>query len=132
MKKVMYEGSLLAIIHRSENWSEGLDFLTENEHFVQVGTWYYNKGRELDKHKHNFVRRESDLTQECVFMVSGSMRVDFYNDNMEFICSETLLKGDLGIMISGGHGYEILEDRTKVLEVKNGPFLGVEKDKVRF
>ena len=128
----MYQGNLLAIIHRGENWNKGLDFLTENEHFVQVGTWYYDSGKELDKHKHNIVVRESELTQECVFMVSGSMRVDFYNDDMQFICSERLYKGDLGIMISGGHGYEILEDSTKVLEVKNGPFLGVEQDKIKF
>lgn len=128
----MYQGKLLAIIHRDRNWNKGLDFLTEDENFVQVGTWYYDKGKELDKHKHNVVVRESHLTQECVYMVSGSMRVDFYSDNMEFICSEILEKGDLGIMISGGHGYEILEDSTKVLEVKNGPFLGVEKDKIKF
>ena len=25
-------------------------------------------------------------------------------------------------MLSGGHGYEVLEDDTKVLEIKNGPY----------
>ena len=32
----------------------------------------------------------------------------------------------------GGHGYEILEDDTEVIEAKNGPFTDVNTDKVKF
>jgi len=33
------------------------------------------------------------------------------------------------VILRGYHGYEILEDDTRVLEVKNGPFTSVEADK---
>jgi hypothetical protein len=36
------------------------------------------------------------------------------------------------VMLKGGHGYDILENNTQVLEVKNGPFTSVEKDRERF
>jgi len=35
------------------------------------------------------------------------------------------------ILLKGGHGYEILEDGTRVLEVKNGPYPGAEVDRRR-
>ena len=36
------------------------------------------------------------------------------------------------IILSGGHGYEILEDNTQIIEAKNGPFIDVETDKRKF
>ena len=35
------------------------------------------------------------------------------------------------MLLRGGHGYEILEDGTQVLEVKNGPYLGPDVDRRR-
>jgi len=61
--------------------------------------------------------------------MQGSVQVDFYDDDNKVFCSETLKRGDLAIMLSGGHGYEILEDNTKIVECKNGPFVSVGKDK---
>lgn len=40
-------------------------------------------------------------------------------------------KGDLIVLLSGGHGFEILED-TKFFEVKQGPFIGTDNDKEKF
>jgi hypothetical protein len=34
--------------------------------------------------------------------------------------------------MNGGHDYTILEDDTRILEIKNGPFLGREIDKTLF
>jgi len=40
-------------------------------------------------------------------------------------------EGDIIILLRGAHGYEILEDGTQVLEIKNGPYLK-DKDIKRF
>ena len=40
--------------------------------------------------------------------------------------------GDVIILLRGGHGYDILEDGTQVLEIKNGPYVGPDKDRRRF
>ena len=34
-------------------------------------------------------------------------------------------------MLRGAHGYDILENGTQVLEVKNGPYVGAELDRKR-
>jgi hypothetical protein len=129
MRKVEHNGKLRAIVHKQDEWKEGLDFLTPDETFIQAGTWYYHQGKDLRAHYHIPNERVAILTQETVYMVSGSMRIDLYDDENNIFHQEVLKAGDIGIIIEGGHGYHILEDNTRVLEVKNGPFISVEKDK---
>jgi len=129
METIEKNGEVYAIIHRGSDWKDGLDFLTPDETFCQVGTWLYQKGKKLRAHRHICNERPNTLTQECVIVISGSMRVDFYHDDNRVFCSEILQKGDLMIILAGGHGYEILENSTKIIECKNGPFVSVEKDK---
>ena len=52
--------------------------------------------------------------------------------NQDYLDEYELNEGDLAVFVYGGHGYEILEDDTKIIETKNGPFTGVENDKVKF
>ena len=129
----IYEGSkLIAIIKKYEDWKKGLDFVTEDDKFIQVGTWNYDAGKLLDRHEHNLVERKSDITQECVFVVSGSMNVYFYSTEREFLKKIKLNQFDYAVIFAGGHSYKILEDDTKIIETKNGPFPGVELDKTRY
>ena len=129
----IYDGDkLIAIIKKYSDWKIGLDFVTADETFIQVGTWNYDRGKKLDRHEHNTVERKSNITQECVFVVNGSMDVDFYSKERAFLTKVRLEKFDYAVIFSGGHAYEILEDNTQVLETKNGPFPGVEIDKTRF
>jgi hypothetical protein len=125
-------GQLLCMVYKDEDWVEGLNFITDNSLFVQVGSWWYQKGKNLAKHKHNIVPRECNITQEMVFVKSGSMKATIYDQEMVFIEEIILKQGDLAIMAYGGHGYEILEDNTKIIEAKNGPFLSVEVDKIKY
>ena len=125
-------GELLAIIHSSTDWEHGLNFLTSNDLYIQVGTWWYQKGKLLDTHIHNEYERKSSRTQEMVFVVGGAVKAKVYDEELNFVQDVILKAGDLAIFVSGGHGYEILEQDTKVIEAKNGPFLNVEKDKRRF
>jgi hypothetical protein len=56
--------------------------------------------------------------------------VDFYNAERRYLESRILHTGDTIILVSGGHGFEILDD-TEMIEVKQGPYLG-DNDKTRF
>ena len=38
---------LICIIYREGDWKEGLNFVTPNELFIQVGSWWYNKDKQL-------------------------------------------------------------------------------------
>ena len=60
------------------------------------------------------------------------MKVTLFSESQKYLDEFILYEGDLAVFIYGGHGYEILEDNTKIIETKNGPFTGVEKDKIKF
>lgn len=128
-EKIEKDGRLYAIIHRSSEWREGLDFITPPDMVCQVGTWQYQKNKKLKPHRHIPNKRINELTQECVIMISGGIYVGLYDGDNRLFYGTLLSTGDLVIMVEGGHSYEILEDNTKVIECKNGPFISVEKDK---
>lgn len=122
---------ILAIVIRDEVWEEGLNFVSSDEDYQQVGIWGYDKGKKLAPHIHLIVPREVLRTQEVVFVKEGRIRADIYTEKEEFLKSVELVRGDFIVLLNGGHGYEILEDNTRVLEVKNGPYVGANKDRKR-
>ena len=128
--EVIKDGDLtLAIIIRNGDFKEGLNFFSQDEDFVQVGTWNYNQGKVLNAHNHLVFDRQVNRTQEVVIIKSGKLKADFYNEEDQVVKTLELSAGDVFICLNGGHGYEVLADNTQVMEVKNGPYLGVEKDK---
>jgi hypothetical protein len=132
MKKYEFNNELYCIVYRDEDWVKGLNFITSEDCFIQAGSWWYDKGKILDSHTHNEFERKAYRTQETVFVMQGKMKVSLFTESHEFLDEYILNKGDLAVFIYGGHGYEILEDDTKIIETKNGPFTGVENDKVKF
>ncbi len=130
-EKIMNDDLILAIIIRNTDWEEKLNFVSSEGDYQQVGIWGYNKGEKLASHIHLFKPREVLRTQEVVFVKDGRIRADIYSENEDFLKSVELGKGDTIILLNGGHGYEILEDGTKVLEVKNGPYVGADEDRKR-
>lgn len=113
------------------NIKKGLNFYSNDEDFIQVGTWNYEKGQYLTAHNHNIVERKINRTNEVIIVLDGKLKIDIYDENDEKITELEAKKNDLLIMINGGHGYHILKDNTKVIEIKNGPYLGAEKDRRR-
>jgi len=124
-------GERLAVYLPASSWAEGLNFFSEDGDFVQVGTWGYDKGTKLQPHIHNAVRREISRTQEVIFVRNGRIAASVFDEDGNFVEKLELSSGDALILLKGGHGYEILEDSTRVLEVKNGPYPGAEVDRRR-
>ena len=98
---------------------------------LQVGGCGYNKGMIPQHHVHNVVRREVSNTQEVIFVRSGKVAASIFNEDIGLVERLELSAWDTLISLNCGHGYEILEDNTKVLEVKNGPYPGAEVDRRR-
>jgi hypothetical protein len=130
IREIVKNNTRLAILV-SGDWNEGLSFFSDENDFQQAGTWCYNKGKKLLAHKHLKIERKIDVTQEVIFIKNGKIRADIYGLNNELVDNLILEKNDCLILLAGGHGYEVLEDNTQVLEVKNGPYLGAEKDRAR-
>jgi cupin fold WbuC family metalloprotein len=129
MRQIKYKEEIVAVFHKQDEWKEGLDFLTGNENYIQVGTWWYNKDKMLKAHRHKIYPRVINQTQETLFVISGRLRLDFYDENNNVFLQEELSAGDIGVILNIGHGYYILDDNTRILEIKTGPFTSVETDK---
>jgi hypothetical protein len=126
------QGKTLVIHHNANDWKVGLNFITEDDEFIQVGTWWYDNEKKLDRHRHNKIERIANITQECVIIMRGSMEVNVYDCCDQFVGNFRMRSGDFAVFLAGGHEYIIKSDNTKIIETKNGPFLGVEQDKTRF
>jgi len=121
---------LLALVLRKDSFPKGLNFYSDDSQPLQVATWRYEKGKVLKAHAHKKARRVNLYVQELVFVKSGKLRADIYNEKHKKMRSLLLKTGDILITLAGGHGYKVLEEGTEVLEVKNGPYIGLEKDKL--
>ena len=130
IKNIIYNDELYSSIFDLNHISEGLDFLTSDESFIQVGTWKYEKGKILDAHYHNTFERKSFITQEVVLVLEGSIICNLYTKDGNFIATEEINQNQLIIQYQGIHEYEIMKD-SKILEIKNGPYFGPDKDRTR-
>jgi len=110
-------------------WNAGLNFFSDDSDFIQAGIWGYNRGTCLNAHIHNEVVRQVLWTQEVIFVRSGKLEAVIYGISGRIVAKVLMTEGDIIIMLRGGHGYNILEDNTSVLEVKNGPYPGASEDR---
>ena len=127
---VKYNGYILAIIVYSDFNKEGIEFFTPKDFSQQLGYMKRPKGYKIKPHIHNYISRTVNYTQEVLFIKSGKIKVNFYSDKKNFLESIILSKGDIILLASGGHGFEIIEE-AEIIEVKQGPYSG-EIDKTRF
>jgi hypothetical protein len=115
----------------SECWKDGLDFHSNNNEFVQVGTWKYNAGKQLLAHIHNEVERTVNRTHEVLYVRNGKLVAYIFDLDGKLVTDIEMQTGDTLILLECGHGYTILRDDTQVLEVKNGTYLGADIDRRR-
>ena len=121
---------LLSIIVRHNFQKKGIEFFTPPEFSQQLAYMKRPKDYIIPPHIHNPISREVQWTQEVLFVKKGKVRVDFYDENKNYLKSTILETGDIILLAHGGHGFEMLED-TEIIEVKQGPYAG-EMDKIRF
>lgn len=127
------EGEVILARHIPANaaWNGGLSFFSPDGDFQQVGTWGYDAGKVLLAHAHNEVARTVTLTQEVLYVRRGRLRATIHDSYDRTVAELEADAGDILVLLAGGHGYEILEDGTQVLEIKNGPYVGPDFDRRR-
>jgi hypothetical protein len=129
-EEVKYFDKLLALIIRAGYKAEGLHFFTPNDFSQQLAYMNHPAGKKIAPHSHNPVPREVNYTQEVLFIRSGRVKVDFYDDDRKHLEARILESGDVILLVSGGHGFTMLE-QSEIIEVKQGPYVGHE-DKTKF
>lgn len=130
IENITHEGKTLAIIIRHSYAKPGITFCTPDDFSQQLAYMNHPQGKVIQPHVHNIVKREVLYTKEVLVIKSGKVRTDFYTESQDFVTSAVLETGDVILLASGGHGFEMLED-TEMYEIKQGPYAG-ENDKTRF
>jgi len=121
---------LLAVIVSHRFDKPGIHFFTPDDLSQQLAYMHHPAGKVIDPHVHNPVSRNVQYTQEVLFIKRGRLRVDFYDNEQAYIESRILSAGDVILLATGGHGFEVL-DEIEMIEVKQGPYAG-DNDKTRF
>ena len=130
IENITHDGRTFAVLLHTEYHAEGIHFFTPGDFSQQLGYMNRPQGYVIPPHVHNPVAREVHFTKEVLFIKSGKVRVDFYDDDQQYLESRVLYQGDVLLLAFGGHGFEMLEP-TEIIEVKQGPYAG-EADKTRF
>lgn len=130
MKEIKYNDKLLGIIITNDYHKPGISFLTPDDLSQQLAYMEHPSGHEIIPHVHNLVKREVSYTKEVLVIRKGKLRVDFYDDDRNYVESHVLVGGDVLLLASGGHGFKVIDD-LEMFEIKQGPYAG-EQDKTRF
>jgi hypothetical protein len=130
IENILHNDQLMSIIIRSQYYAEDIKFFTPDDFSQQLAYMNREKDYVIPPHVHNPVERKVSHTQEVLFIKSGKVRVDYYDDDKNYLESRTLGQGDVVLLSGGGHGFCMLED-SEIIEVKQGPYAG-DRDKTRF
>lgn len=131
IEEIKINGDTAALIIRScYSKDEGIEFFTKDEDTLQLGYMKRMKGYEIQPHSHISIPRKVEYTNEVLFIKSGKVKINFYDKSFEYVNSCILLKDDVVLLSTSGHGFEMIED-SEIIEVKQGPYVG-EDDKYRF
>ena len=130
IEEIIHNKSTLALIIRRDYEFEGVKFFTPEHYSQQLAYMSHKKGHIIDAHSHKNSQKIINLTQEVLVIKSGILRVDFYTSGGDYIKSKFLYSGDVILLASQGHGFEVIEDVT-MFEIKQGPF-DPKLDKIKF
>jgi hypothetical protein len=130
VEQIDVDGKVAAILVRAGFSESGIRFFTPDSFSQQLAHMRHPAGKIIPPHVHNCVPREVLFTNEVLLVKRGRVRVDFYDQARDKIGSRILEAGDVILLASGGHGFEILEE-AEMIEVKQGPY-AADLDKTRF
>lgn len=122
-------GVCLAIIISKDYGVYGTNFATSSENALQVGVIKRETGDVIKGHHHNPCSLNHEgPRQEFLHIIEGRVLVSILDDEGHEMQKRTFVAGDSLLQIRGGHRFEF-ELPTKMIEVKQGPYFGKEKDK---
>ncbi|MDD1656057.1 MAG: hypothetical protein LUO87_01600 [Methanomicrobiales archaeon] len=122
------DGELIAVVVRADYRPDGVRFLSAPGDALQLGVSGYRRGVSVAPHAHRNHEVLVPTGQEMIHVDQGKVAVDIYDRKDRFLARTLLSSGDTILFLSGGHGLSMEED-TRIIEVKQGPYGGREEDK---
>ncbi len=134
VETVEHEGLAYAMIIRGNANSDAkYNFLTAEASPLQLGMNFYKAGETIKAHYHLQRQIETNaVVQEFLVIGAGRAFLRLYTaEGQREFTGRQLEAGDMVLLLAGGHGFDVQED-TKIVELKLGPYDGKSKDKVVF
>ncbi len=122
------DGRTIAIVVRKDFKKEGVNFISDPDFPLQLGISNYKENEEVKAHFHIENEIKINKIQEIIYIKKGKALANLYNKEGFNFKSVELTTGDIIFFIEGGHGFKMLEE-TDIIEVKQGPYFGRNKDK---
>lgn len=110
------------------DFKDGRVDLSPVHEILQVSAMTFHQGKIIAPHKHKIHERKTSITQESIIILEGSIEATYYDENGKLLETLTLLPGMLSVTFGGGHSFKVLNNNTKIYEIKNGPYIGKEFD----
>jgi uncharacterized protein with PhoU and TrkA domain len=126
VEEISAKGRLIALVVRAELEPSVTTFLTGDDLSQQVGLIVRAAGDTIARHVHRPLERRIVGTAEVLVVRRGRCEVEFYDQDRELVATRELRRGDVTLLVGGGHGFRILEDAV-LLEVKQGPYTGIDE-----
>ena len=130
IENIYHNDVLVASIIRPLQSKDGLSFFTHDDNFIQVGVWNYEAGEKLPAHYHTEFERKAYKTNESVLVLKGEIICNLYTKSGNLIKKLVINEGEMIAQFNEAHEYIIQKDSI-VVETKNGPYFGPDKDRVR-
>ena len=129
IETIEYDGVKFAEVIRGDTRVEQTTFFSPAESSFQFGLLAHEAGFVEPPHLHRSITREISDLQQMFVVQRGVVAVQLYSDDKVLLKEVILRVGDAIVLIHGVHAIRVLED-MQCISVKQGPFLGTEKDKV--
>jgi hypothetical protein len=126
---IEHGGTRYAEVIRADARVEKTIFFSPPESSFQFGLLAHGAGFVEAPHYHRPFSRTIDDLQQMFVVQRGVVVVELYADDGSLVREVTLTPGDAIVLIHGVHAIRVSED-MQCISVKQGPFLGVDYDKV--
>ncbi|MDG2410078.1 MAG: hypothetical protein P8M53_13795 [Pirellulales bacterium] len=129
VESVEFNGICYAEIIWADTKVEQTTFYSPAESSFQFGLLAHKAGFVEAPHYHKPFTRTIDDLQQMFVVQRGVVAVELFADNGDPLREIVLRQGDAIVLIHGIHAIRVIED-MQCVSVKQGPFLGMENDKV--
>ena len=129
VERIQHGGTLYAEIIWAGTRVDKTTFFSDASSSFQFGLLAHKAGFQEPPHYHKSFTREIRDLQQMFVVQRGSVAVQLYTDDGQFLREVVLNPGDAIVLVHGVHAIRVL-DEMQCISVKQGPFLGTELDKV--
>ena len=128
-ERLEVQGTVLAEVLWNSASVTSTKFYSADDSELQLGLMSHKSGFIEVAHYHPKLERASCATQQAFVVLQGVVFVDFFNPDGTVIKTYQLGFGDSILIKDGIHRIRVEED-SRCITVKQGPFLGPDIDKI--